>query len=237
MIQARGLAAEEFLYEINNKNYNSRSIKIFLKKILKKFLYKKYLSVESYAYKRSKYIKNMSIEAVSPALKEYLVSNFGADRSSIYVSSRDIPKIFNKNKVLMWRKEVRKELNINNNKYIYCYSGSARPWQCVDSMILFAKEKIISDKNAFFMFLSQDDSLFKQKLINSGVSPDKYVVLNVRPDEIYRYLSCCDEGLLFREKSPVNWVSRPTKMLEYISVGLKIAHNNTIECLTKSRSS
>ena len=37
--------------------------------------------------------------------------------------------------------------------------------------------------------------------------------------------------MLVREKDIINCVSRPTKMLEYQSAGLKIVHNNTVAWL------
>jgi len=52
---------------------------------------------------------------------------------------------------------------------------------------------------------------------------------------LYVYLAAADYGLLFRHKDIINWVSRPTKMLEYQAVGLKIIHNNTIEWLSENK--
>ena len=68
-----------------------------------------------------------------------------------------------------------------------------------------------------------------------GVERNRYLVLSAKQDDVFRYLSVADAGLLFREKNVVNWVSRPTKMLEYRSVGLKIIHNNTVAWLSEER--
>lgn len=222
ILQARGLAAEEFLYVIEKSKEKS------IKSRIKNFLYNKYKLIEKMVYSSSN--KNLRIESVSFALKEYIVKEFKADSSKIFISDIDRLSFVEKEKISYWRSMIRKKLNISDEKYVYCYSGSARPWQHVDYMIDFALLESKDEKN-FFLFISQDKDIFLEKLSIAGVPRDRYVVLSVAPDQIYMYLSCADAGLLFREACSVNWVSRPTKMLEYQSVGLKVIHNNTIECL------
>ncbi|MFH1832527.1 MAG: hypothetical protein ABH827_07080, partial [bacterium] len=63
-----------------------------------------------------------------------------------------------------------------------------------------------------------------------------YKIISVRQEQLYEYLSCANFGFLLREEDIINWVSRPTKMLEYQAVGLKIIHNNTIAWLTEDNS-
>jgi hypothetical protein len=48
---------------------------------------------------------------------------------------------------------------------------------------------------------------------------------------IYHYLAAADIGIIFRKPHIINWISRPTKILEYQAVGLKIIHNNTVAML------
>jgi len=81
-------------------------------------------------------------------------------------------------------------------------------------------------------FSTDEMTLEIEKSLNISKLPkDSYLLLSVKPNNLHKYLAACDVGLLFREKDIINWVSRPTKMLEYQSVGLKIEHNNTIAWL------
>jgi hypothetical protein len=209
IVQARGLAAEEFRYAPASG----------IKGLLKPIIYRLYKQVERDVYRRA------MVEAVSPALKQYLEQNFGA--TSVTVSYDDIPPVIDKASVQKWRHEVRAELNIPSDAYVYCYAGSAHAWQCVDEMVAFVAERL--DPNVFFLFLSAEKEVFEAKL--RGISARNYVVLSVTHQDMYRYVSAADAGLLFRKADVVNWVSRPTKMLEYQAVGLHIVHNGTIAWL------
>jgi hypothetical protein len=214
-IQARGLAAEEFRY--TTEKSARKTLKSRVRFLFRKRFYNSYKKIEQEVYgKKSDFL----IEAVSPKLKDYLVDNFGADIQKITIAEHDKPPPVDKIQVKKWRYDTRDELKIPHNKYVYCYAGSAQPWQCVDQMIDYASKKISTDKNAFFLFLSRDKKLFEKKLQAAQVQSHFYRVCSVHPSNIYRYLSAADAGLLFREDDPVNLVARPTKLLEYEAVGL-----------------
>ncbi len=68
-------------------------------------------------------------------------------------------------------------------------------------------------------------------LIKEKINSKFYQILNIQHSEIYKYLSACDTGLIFRKKDVVSWVSRPVKAMEYKSVGMNIVHNNTVKWL------
>ena len=63
------------------------------------------------------------------------------------------------------------------------------------------------------------------------INKQNYIIKTVAYSEIYKYLSAADYGIIFREINVLNWISRPTKALEYEAVGLKIIHNNTVKWL------
>ena len=116
-----------------------------------------------------------------------------------------------------------------------------RPWQCAKESVRYFKTlrdagllRASGDKKnneAFLLILSQDKTEFEKEIEKQQIPKKNYCVISVTPNDVYRYLSACDYGLLFRDKDIINFVSRPTKMLEYQSVGLEIIHNNTIEKL------
>ncbi|MBU1007583.1 glycosyltransferase [Candidatus Dependentiae bacterium] len=231
-IQARGLAAEEFRYVMERER--AAGIRAWVKRLFKNYMYWLYKKIEHDVYGCMR--ANFMIESVSPALKTYLEKNFGSNPEQVHVCGYDIPAIISPRQVALWRREVCQELGLPDDCYVYCYIGSARPWQCVDEMISYFISQDKRDKKKFFLILSQDRELFEEKLQDQSVSVQNYCVNSISPDETYRYLSAADAGLLFREKDPVNWVSRPTKMLEYKSVGLKIIHNNTVAWLAEDNS-
>ncbi|MCF7899158.1 hypothetical protein K9L05_00730 [Candidatus Babeliales bacterium] len=76
-VQARGLSAEEYRFYSQKKDIS------FIKKIIKKFIYKRLKTIEKQIYSK----KNIIIEAVSPALKTYIHQNFKADNSRIEIEN------------------------------------------------------------------------------------------------------------------------------------------------------
>ena len=219
IIQARGLLAAE--YEYTKKNTVN-----FIKKIIHILRTKQFFALEKTVYKQAS-----QIEAVSPALKNYLIKTFNANPKNISIAKKDIPKLFEFHQVNIWKQAIRKELSIPTSAHVYCFNGSAKAWQCpTDVVTFFANQK---SKNIFLLILTQDIKPFSNLLEKHKISSQNYAVLTVDHKKIYRYLAACDTGLIFRERHIVNWVSRPTKVLEYRAVGLKIKHNNTIQWLMR----
>ncbi len=223
-VQARGLCAEEYRYAHEKSSY--------LCKAWHWFRYQQFKKLERNAYANK---DKITIEAVSPALKDYLIKEFGADASHISIASRDIPQIINKEHVGQWRKQARHELNIPNDAFVYCYSGSHKPWQCVTESIAYVVQQYQKDPKSFLLVLSQDQKKFEAELTINILPATSYRILSVHPEKLFYYLAAADAGLLFRDKDIVNWVSRPTKMLEYLAVGIGVIHNDTVAWLVTQK--
>ncbi len=224
-IQARGLAAEEYRYTFLEK-------KLGEKRILYHYVYKKLQQVEQEVFNTKRYKDvDVFIESVSPALKEYLSEHFNAQADKITIAQHDIPTMVKPAYVTTLKQEMRSELGIPQDVRVFCYSGSYKPWQCVTETIEHFISEYQKDKKSFLLILSQDKKLFVKDLKHAKIPTSSYAVLSVNPNDLYKYLSAADFGYLYRKDDVVNWVSRPTKMLEYESVGLKIVHNNTIAWL------
>ena len=214
IIQARGILVEEYeMAHPKAKNILVNTFNSWRKKQLR--------LIEKYVYSTSK------IEAVSTALIEYLNKNYGTDKNLTTLAKDDIPEKISAAQKTSWSNEIRKELNIPVDSYVYCYNGSAKAWQCPKETVNFFKEKLKENNNIFLLILSQDKNVFEKLLID--VDKTKYKILNVNNSEIMKYLSASNAGLIFRDKHIVNWVSRPTKALEYKAAHLDIIHNNTID--------
>ncbi len=247
IIQARGLAAAEYLYDHEqdkqknvHKNINNPIISsVFAQQ---KCIERRY---STYIYRlRTRQFENLersvyalhtklpaTIEAVSPALKEYLVKEFGAPADKITIAHQDIPPAIAPELHAAWAREVRTELAIPETAHVYCYSGSIKPWQCPDLTIDFFKQELQKNSDSYLLVLTQDKNQFEKLLHESKIPANNYRVKTVAHDQVYRYLSACNTGILFRKPHVVNWVSRPTKALEYRAAGLTIAHNNTVAYL------
>jgi hypothetical protein len=227
-VQARGLAAEEYRFSHAKKRMSLLENLCYC--MMRRTL--KYVEWDVYQKQRIAVLDfDVKIESVSTALREYIIKNFYADPQKIFVSTDDVPDHFDIAQIMAWRKEIRMQLQIPDEAYVYCYNGSYKPWQCADETIQFFIEQYKKDRQVFLLILSQDKEPFVRALDQSGLPENSYIVMTVQPRFLYEYLAAADAGLLFRDPDVINWVSRPTKMLEYQSVRIKIIHNGTVECL------
>ncbi len=222
-IQARGLLSEEYAYTHRIANIFTRFIHHMRTKQFK--------ALEKCVYSITQ--KNVTIECVSSALKKYLIEQFGTPEKQITIAEHDIPIKINPTQKIEWRNTIRTELGIPETAHVYCYNGSAKPWQCPKETVQFFKEQQKQNKNGFLLILSQDIDTFTQLAKQYNLDKKKYAIKHVAHTQIYKYLSACDTGLIFRDENILNWVSRPTKILEYYAIGLDIKHNNTIEFLSR----
>lgn len=223
-IQARGLCAEEYRYAHKHAWYHS------LKKYWLHFIYQQLYDIEKFVFTHAP-----MIETVSPALQDYLVATWQTNATSIVLAERDIPQPLSLKQVVHWKEHIKRELEIPQDAIVYCYSGSFKPWQCAQESIEYVIEQYHKDSRSFLLILSQDKKAFEQVLEKSTLPSAHYLIRSVAPQELTHYLAAADFGLLFREPDIINWVSRPTKMLEYQTVGLKIIHNDTIAWLAKTK--
>jgi hypothetical protein len=218
VIQARGLLAQEYLY--TNTNH-------WVHRIRSQW----YERLEHATYKQQPSSIPVTIEAVSPALAQYLIQRWHADPTTISIAQLDKPTSLTVEERANSKKNVRTKLNIPENATVYCYSGSAKAWQCPDQVIARFAQKITAEPQAILLILSQDTAVFEAELQKQAIPAERVRILSVAPQDVITHCAAADIGMVFRESSPVNWVSRPTKALEYLAAGLTIEHNNTVAWL------
>ncbi len=222
IIQARGLLAEEYKYYHRNAP--------FILKLVYWWRTRQYFNVELQSYRKNQKFKNYFIEAVSNALKDFLVRTYQADTQKIFLAQWDVPQSFLPAQVMAWRKSTREIFGISEKAVVYCFAGAVKAWQCPDLVISFFEKKYEENKNSFFLIITFDVKEFSLKL--SQVLPVlSYHVLCSAHEQMYEYLSASDYGVVFREDTVVSWVARPVKAMEYHAVGLKIIHNQTVDWL------
>lgn len=218
IIQARGLVSEEYDYTFEPKN--------FIQKLIKKIRTYQFKSLEKEVYSN----KKIKIETVSNALKNFLIKNYNANKNNITIAKLDIPQQILAAKKKSWKKEIREFLKIDQDKTVYAYSGSTHKWQCPERTIEYFKQKLNQEKNAHLLILSKNINEF-ELLIKKHNLLKHSTITSCNPNEVIKFLSAADYGIILREKHILNWVSRPTKALEYRAAHLKIIHNNTVEFL------
>lgn len=234
LIQIRGLAAHEYVYTHEKQPTNKRGIMNLIDRCHyhAKLRLLKRLETRLYAEKNS---SQLMFEAVSPALREHLVTTYPTlNPQAITLAYDDIPQPVPLQKRKQWRLKTRAELAIPADAHLYCYNGSAKPWQCPDSFFTFCRAEIAPNEHAHLLILSHDHEDFVRLMPHTQIPAERYHSVSVSHDKIYQYLAAADTGILFRDATLLNWVSRPTKVLEYQAVGLTILHNATIAWLAES---
>jgi hypothetical protein len=228
IIQARGLLAQEYAYTRacapqHSKNSALRAFRKYGDALRTRL----YAQLEANVYSSNK--PNVIIQAVSPALAKYLVDTYHAWQSCIQIATHDIPAKISPDTVHRWRTAQRTQLNIAHDAPVFCYNGSGKAWQCPALIFSFFRTQLAENPHSVLLILTQDPQEFAPFITHELVS--SVIIKSVTHHEMYEHLAAADVGMLFREQSIVNWVSRPTKMLEYEAVGLKVVHNNTIAWL------
>ncbi len=219
-IQARGLCGQEHRYT-HQHEHNP------LKKLINWYKIYLYENIERMVYGTRE--PGVIVEAVSSALKQYLVENFYADQHIITIAQGDLVPTVTPAQRQTWRAAVRDQLQVPQDAHVVVYSGSYKPWQCVDQTLEFFKNN--QGPATYFFIFSRDTALFNQALERHGINREHCRVRNINDHELLMYLAAADTGMLLREQDVINWVSRPTKLLEYQAVGLVVEHNNTIALL------
>ena len=223
IIQARGLLAEEYQY---SSKTNSNIIKKLISFMRYKQLY--YFEKKVYEWLPPKKII-FSIESVSNALQNYIKTTYELKTVHITVASHDIPKTITFTEKQLWQNLKRKELGISKHAYVYVYNGSCKPWQCFRETVEFFNTILKKDTTAYLLVLSQDKEECLTILTQLQIPKNNFSLLYVPHNQLYTYLCAANTGIILREQHILNWVSRPTKILEYQATHLKIVHNNTIE--------
>lgn len=207
----RGAVIDEYLMRYKDKN--------IMYKIILKFLIIKINSIQSYVCKNCDYIL-----CVSKKLEEYL-----KNRYVINCNVSIIPTCIDADKTrfdLETRKKTREKLNVDDRFVLaYCGGGQGyqKPEELVNTFINIGK----SIEKTFFLILTKDKEIFEAAISKLNVNKSEYLIRTAPHNDVYKYLSSADCGILLRDSNNVNKVASPTKFAEYINCNLPvfISHN------------
>lgn len=220
ILQARGLLAEEHRFSNTKRSYLIQWIYTLRTKQLAYWEYK------AYEYKST---ISFTIQTVSDALKQHLKKQYNLTESMFTCAQpEDIPDTITPAQRATLRSTFRAKLKIPNDHTVYVYNGSAKPWQCPRETVLFFKQQVKTNSKTFLLVLTYDVKVFKQICKQENLPLSTYKIITVSHKNILSYLCVADQGILLREKNIINWVSRPTKYLEYKAARLSVIHNHTV---------
>ncbi|MCR9988034.1 hypothetical protein, partial [Vibrio antiquarius] len=176
--------------------YKGRAkIKIYLMKLLEKFIYK----------------KATTVGAVSQNLLKELTRRFGnrCEQSTVFPCVYSFKPVSKDNLI-----EKKERLSI-------VYVGGLSSWQKFDSILDFIKVLENKSKKISFLVLTSDVVLAKRLTQSKFGSLPSYITFDTVPTrEIPRVISSYHYGIIFRDNVVMNRVSSPIKVGEYIGSGL-----------------
>jgi glycosyltransferase involved in cell wall biosynthesis len=127
-----------------------------------------------------------------------------------------------------FRSEFRNKHGLKN-KNVLLYSGSLAHWQQVDQIALFFSEYQKIDTSCFLLILSYSNTKTLKDLFDKlHIQDNDYLILSLIPDEIPKYSSVGDMGILFRMNGLISEVSAPLKFAEYLALGMPVLMTDKI---------
>lgn len=121
---------------------------------------------------------------------------------------------------------LRKEIGIGTEDFILCYAGSVGSWYLLKEMLQFYKYLLDILPAAKFLILTLDDpELIRKQASQLGLPADN---LFIRPSArimMPRYLSIVNAAVFFIKNSFSKKASSPTKMGEFMSMGIPMVCN------------
>jgi len=115
--------------------------------------------------------------------------------------------------------QLKKNLGYKNDDIILVYSGSTAGWQSFTLLRDFLKPLLASSLSVKVLFLSKEDN---NNIALKEDFKEQVAIKWLKPDEVNKYLTVGDYGILIRENTLTNRVASPTKFAEYLVSGLSV---------------
>jgi glycosyltransferase involved in cell wall biosynthesis len=131
------------------------------------------------------------------------------------------------------RESLRAELNLTGRRVIV-YLGSFGGWYMTDEMTEFLAVARQQNPTTFAMILTQSSpQMITERLSSLGFEPKDFLVKQVAPGEVPRYLKAADIAISFIKPCYSKQSSSPTKIAEYLAGGLPVVCNAGVGDLDK----
>lgn len=121
----------------------------------------------------------------------------------------------------IYRDKIREELEIKD-KFVYAYVGGAAYWQNIDKILVSFNQEAKKDSKLFLMFITNDPDIANDIIKTHKLDYSNIKVLSLPYEEVGKYLNASDAGIIIRDDNILNNVASPTKINEYLAVGIKV---------------
>ncbi len=118
------------------------------------------------------------------------------------------------------RNRIRSDLSIGTKKVII-YAGKFGGLYYDDEVFQFISElKALSEDYFFLILTPQEKSKIRKSMKKYSISPDSYYLTKIEMNEIYKWYSAADLGLVTVPPLPLQKYRSPIKTGEYLNCGL-----------------
>ncbi len=163
--------------------------------------------------------KSDRLTCVSKNLKDYINAKVGRNDAIVIPSCVEMKMFFYDSKA---RKEIREKYLLNDEQKVVCYSGGLSKWQRINDIIKLFEQIANTDENYRFIFLIEQSEYLHEIIMKTTLPINKCIILWCSHEQVHKYLSAADAGIIMRENTIVNNVASPIKIGEYLACGLPI---------------
>lgn len=166
---------------------------------------------------------------VSKALKSYVKRVYRYRPGTLHIFAPCSVIINDYKKYWSFRTHLRKKLNLDK-KFVTIFSGGFYDWQEIKTIVRWFKLVKLLVPESFLLVLTNSGLLStRRSILEHGLDENQFRVLVLPFDEMPRYVSVADMGLIGREKAIVNHVSSPLKFSVYLASGVPVLANRAVD--------
>jgi len=127
------------------------------------------------------------------------------------------------------RTATRNALGIPQDARVVAYLGSIGTWYMLDEMMDFFACQLREQPNSVFLFVTRDDAApIKRSAAERGIAADRLVIRPATRAEVPQLLASADYGLFFIKPCFSKRASSPTKLGEFLAMGIPVVTNSGV---------
>lgn len=115
-----------------------------------------------------------------------------------------------------------------NPSPVFIYTGSLGTWYLLVEMLHFIEEVIKRFPHARFILLTRNREEATSELQKTKLTPDTVMITSVSHEEVPRWLGRSHAGLAFYKPGWARQATCPTKVSEYLAMGLPVVVNKEV---------
>ncbi len=124
------------------------------------------------------------------------------------------------------RQRLRAQLGIGAQYLVLVYAGSLGTWYMLPEMLRFYQRLLKQHANAYFLFLTNENPDHLLAVARTYQLPEKQILIRSVPyDDVPTYMAVGDVAIFLIKNLYSKKASSPTKMAEFMSVGLPMICN------------